>query len=67
MTATSGLKSFFLFQMTQYPKPPEQELQLLRQNVLSVLAFYNEMLKNRKEPKKVVFFAVDEMFSRLEL
>lgn len=53
--------------MTQYPKPPEQELQLLRQNVLSALAFYNEMLKNRKEPKQVVFFAVDEMFSRLEL
>ncbi|KAG8298914.1 hypothetical protein J6590_002882 [Homalodisca vitripennis] len=53
--------------MTQYPKPPEEEMLLLRLNVLSVLSFYNEMLTNRKEHKKIVFFAVDEMFSRIEL
>uniref|UniRef100_A0A1B6KHK2 Nucleoporin Nup188 N-terminal subdomain III domain-containing protein n=1 Tax=Graphocephala atropunctata TaxID=36148 RepID=A0A1B6KHK2_9HEMI len=53
--------------MVQDPKPPEEEMLLLRSNVLSVLSFYNEMLKNRKEHKKIVFFAVDEMFSRIEL
>lgn len=53
--------------MVQYPKPSEEELNIHRKNVLAVLGFYNEMLKNRKEHKNMVFFAVDEMFSRIEL
>lgn len=59
--------NLYYFQLTQYPKPSEEEISLLRSKVVSVLSFYNEVLKNRKKHKNVVFFAVDEMFSRIEL
>lgn len=53
--------------MTQYPKQSEEEISVMRSKVVAVLSFYNEVLKNRKKHKNVVFFAVDEMFSRIEL